>query len=79
MINLKINTWLGQVFLAGLVLELQRVCKYTHSNADFAEELFWDFARFLQWLVQGASILNHPINFIWHSFKQKPRGRVVFF
>lgn len=30
----------------------------THSDADFAKDLLWDFARFLQWLVQGATVLQ---------------------
>lgn len=29
----------------------------THSNADFAQDLLWNFACFLQWLVQRATIL----------------------
>lgn len=34
-----------------------RGIKATHSNADFAKDLLWDLACFLQWLVQGATIL----------------------
>lgn len=35
-----------------------RGVRATHSDADFAKDLLWDFACFLQWLVQRATILQ---------------------
>lgn len=48
-----------------------RGVKATHSNADFAKDLLWDLACFLQWLVQGATILWTTDGDKWRGFKIK--------
>lgn len=56
-----------------------RGVKATHSNADFAKDLLWDLACFLQWLVQGATILWTTDGDKWRGFKIKNLWKTTHF
>jgi len=50
---------LSLIFLGNSPQEIEDIFEIdTDRNANFAQDLFWDLACFLQGLIQGAAILK---------------------